>query len=81
MKYVFLIMLKIVVLFLTELLEYLKRLNFKRINIRNAHIFIDKNEKVMVIDPRKAYTKITPYPKDIIKILLKLNLFDTFLQT
>ena len=65
---------------LIELIEDLKRLKFKRINIRNAHIFIDKNEKLMIINPRKPYTKVTPYPKDIIKILVKLNLFDTFLK-
>ena len=65
---------------LIDLIEDLKRLKFKRINIRNAHIFIDKNEKLMVIDPRKPYSKITPYPKDIIKILLNLNLFDDFLK-
>ena len=65
---------------LIDLIEDLKILKFKRINIRNAHIFINKNEKLMVIDPRKPYTKIMPYPKDIIKILLKLNLFDTFLK-
>ena len=65
---------------LIELIEDLKRLKFKRINIRNAHIFVDKNEKIMVIDPRKPYSKVTPYPKDIIKILLKLNLFDNFLK-
>lgn len=65
---------------LIDLIEDLKRLKFKRLNIRNAHIFIDNNEKIMVIDPRKPYTKIMPYPKDIIKILLKLNVFDDFLK-
>ena len=63
-----------------DLIEDLKSLNFKRINIRNAHLFIDKNENLMVIDPRKSFTKVTPYPKDMIKILLKLNLFDEFLK-
>lgn len=65
---------------LIELIEDLKRLKFKRINVRNAHLFIDKNQKVMVIDPRKPYTKVTPYPKNIVKILLKQNLFDIFLK-
>lgn len=63
-----------------DLIEDLKRLKFKRINIRNAHIFIDNNENIMVIDPRKSYDKLTPYPKDIIKVLLKLNLFDDFIK-
>ena len=60
--------------------EDLKRLKFKRLNVRNAHIFIDSNEKIKVIDPRKPYVKNTPYPKDIIKLLLKLKVFDKFLQ-
>lgn len=63
-----------------DLLEDLKRLKFKRLNVRNAHIFIDSNEKIKVIDPRKPYVKNTPYPKDIIKLLLKLKVFDKFLQ-
>lgn len=63
-----------------ELIEDLKRLKFKRINVRNSHIFISKEEKLMVIDPRKSFTKNTPYPKEIIKILIKLNKFDSFLN-
>ena len=63
-----------------ELIEDFKRLKFKRINIRNAHIFVNENEKIQIIDPRKTYIKETPYPKDIISILVKLNLFDDFLK-
>lgn len=37
-------------------------------------------KKIKVIDPRKPYVKNTPYPKDIIKLLLKLKVFDKFLQ-
>ena len=63
-----------------EFVENLKEVGFTRINIRNAHIFIDRNEKLMIIDPRKAFEKITPYPKDIIKILLKNQCYDEFLS-
>lgn len=63
-----------------DLVEDLKRLNFKRLNIRNAHIFVNSKCKIKVIDPRKPYTKITPYPKDIVKILVKYHLFDKFLK-
>jgi len=63
-----------------ELIEDFKRLKFRRINIRNAHIFVNENEKIQIIDPRKIYIKETPYPKDIISILVKLNLFDDFLK-
>ena len=63
-----------------ELIEDFKRLQFTRINIRNAHIFVNENEKIQIIDPRKTYSKNTPYPIAIISILVKLNLFDDFLK-
>ncbi|AIY78817.1 serine/threonine protein kinase [Clostridium botulinum] len=63
-----------------DLIEDFKILDFKRLNIRNAHIFVNKNNKIKVIDPRNPYSKFTPYPKDIIKTLVKLNLFDDFLK-
>lgn len=63
-----------------DLIEDFKKMKFKRLNIRNAHIFVDKNENIKVIDPRKIFTKNTPYPKDIIKILVHLNIFDDFLK-
>ena len=65
---------------LIELIEDFKRLEFTRINIRNAHIFVNENEEIQIIDPRKTYSKNTPYPIDIISILVKLNLFDDFLK-
>lgn len=63
-----------------DLIEDFKSMKFKRLNIRNAHIFVDENEKIKVIDPRKIFSKNTPYPKDIIKVLVSLNLFDAFLK-
>lgn len=63
-----------------EFVEDMKRYNFKRVNIRNAHIFVNEDENLMVIDPRKVFTKTTPYPKDIIKVFLKLRIFDDFLN-
>ncbi|WP_297428317.1 serine/threonine protein kinase [Clostridium sp.] len=63
-----------------NLIEEFKRLKFTRLDIRNAHMFVNKNEKIQVIDPRKVFIKKTPYPKEIIKILVKLNLFEEFLN-
>lgn len=65
---------------LVDLIEDFKTLKFTRVNTRNAHILVDKNETIKVIDPRKTYTKFTPYPKDIIKVLLEFDLFDEFLK-
>lgn len=63
-----------------DLIEDFKNMKFKRLNIRNAHIFVDEHEKIKVIDPRKIFIKNTPYPKDIIKVLVSLNIFDNFLK-
>ncbi|WP_300384249.1 serine/threonine protein kinase [Clostridium sp.] len=63
-----------------DLLEDLKVLEFTRLNVRNAHIFIDEEDNLKVIDPRKPFSKIDPYPKDIINILVKASLYDKFLQ-
>lgn len=49
-------------------------------DIRNAHIFVTKDEKIQAIDPRKVFEKNIPYPKEIIKSLVKLNVFDEFLK-
>lgn len=65
---------------IVDLIEEFRNLKFTRINIRNAHIFVDDNEKIHVIDPRKVFIKQTPYPKDIIKILISSNNFDNFLK-
>ncbi|WP_315067513.1 serine/threonine protein kinase [uncultured Clostridium sp.] len=63
-----------------DLIEEFKQLKFTRLDIRGAHIFVDKTEKIQVIDPRKVFEKRTPYPKGIIKVLVKLNTFDQFLK-
>lgn len=63
-----------------NLIEEFKNLGFTRLDIRDAHIFVNRNEKIQVIDPRKVFIKKTPYPKEIIKILVKLNVFDEFLK-
>lgn len=65
---------------IVELIEEFKHFNFKRLDIRNAHIFVNKNEKIQIIDPRKVFEKNIPYPKEIIKILVNLNVFDKFLE-
>ena len=40
-----------------DLVENFKSMKFTRINIRNAHIFVDNHEKIHVIDPRKVFPK------------------------
>lgn len=63
-----------------NLVEEFRTLEFTRINMRNAHIFVNADETIKVIDPRKVFVKQTPYPKDIVKVLVKTNSFDLFLK-
>lgn len=63
---------------LIELIEDFRNLNFTRLDIRCEHIFIQKNEDIKIIDPRKTYTKVIPYPHSIIATLNRLGVLDNF---
>ncbi|GIM27432.1 hypothetical protein CPJCM30710_00980 [Clostridium polyendosporum] len=63
-----------------DLVEEFKRLGFTKIDIMAKHIFVDNQQNIMVIDPRKTYTTNYPYPTRIVRTLKKLNLFDDFLK-
>ena len=63
-----------------DLIEEFKALKFTRLDIRGAHIFVTKNENIQIIDPRKIFIKKTPFPKEIIKILVRSNVFEIFLK-
>ena len=65
---------------LIELIEDFKSLNFTRLDIRCEHIFIQKNEDIKIIDPRKTYSKVIPYPHSILATLNKLGVLDDFFK-
>lgn len=64
-----------------NMVEEFKQLGFTKIDIRVKHIFVDTQENIMVIDPRKTYTTNYPYPRSIVRTLKNFNLFDDFLET
>ncbi len=65
---------------LINLIEEFKKLNFKRQDIRGQHIYVHDDESVMVIDPRKSYTKNVSVPISIMKDLEKVGVIDKFIQ-
>lgn len=48
---------------LINLIEEFRRLNFQRLDIRGAHIFVKEDESIMVIDPASQTTWKERYPK------------------
>lgn len=65
---------------LINLIEEFKRLSFKRQDIRGEHIYVQNDESIMVIDPRKSYTKKVSIPISIIKDLEKVGVIDKFVK-
>lgn len=63
-----------------ELLKEFIRLNFKKIDIRCKDIFVQPNRKLMVIDPKKFFTKNRTFPRHLSKGLYKLGVLDFFLE-
>ena len=66
---------------LIELIEGFKNLEFKRLDIRCEHIFIQQDGAIKIIDPRQTYTKVIPYPHSILGTLNKLGVLDDFFNT
>lgn len=61
-----------------ELLLEFKRLKFKKLDVRCKDIYVSNNEKLMIIDPKKAYTRKIDYPRHLIKGLNKIGVLDEF---
>lgn len=65
---------------LIKLIEDFKRLGFSRLDIRCSHIFVQQDESVMVIDPRKHYTIKLSYPRSMLRKLCKLGVASKFMR-
>lgn len=71
---------KTLALSLIDLIEDFKRLNFARLDMRLAHIFVQKDKSVMVIDPRCTFTRKVSSPYHLLKGLKKLGVLKDFLN-
>ncbi|PRR80089.1 hypothetical protein CLLI_04730 [Clostridium liquoris] len=65
---------------IVKLIESFKNEGFKRLDIRCAHIFVQPNESIKVIDPRKVFQKKVTYPHRILKTLDKLGSLPQFME-
>lgn len=63
-----------------KLLEEFKRLRFSKEDIRVKDIFVKSDDEIMVIDPKKCYTKRRDFPRHLAKGLYKLEVLDKFME-
>lgn len=64
---------------LIELIEDFKRIGFTRLDMRCNHIFVQEDEAVRVIDPRRHFTLDMPYPMFLFRGLHRLKVLDDFM--
>lgn len=62
------------------MLKEFERLKFTKIDVRCKDVFINSDNKPMIIDPQKFYTKERNFPRHLSKGLYKLGVLDLFLQ-
>lgn len=63
-----------------DLLLEFKKLKFTKLDTRCKDIFVSENEKLMIIDPKKAYTRKVDYPRHLMKGLERVGVLDEFLN-
>jgi len=59
--------------------EFIK-LGFTRIDTGSKHIFVQEDYSVMIIDPRKSYTKVVNAPYKLLRALERRGQLDDFLK-
>lgn len=63
---------------LVEIFNDFEALGFTRIDIRLGHIFVQADESIKIIDPRKNFEIIQKYPISMLKGLKRLGVLDDF---
>jgi Predicted Ser/Thr protein kinase len=61
------------------LLEEFNKLKFNKLDIRCKDIFVQNDGSLMVIDPKKCYSKKRRFPRHLSKGLNKLGVLDYFM--
>ncbi|PRR85716.1 protein kinase [Clostridium luticellarii] len=62
-----------------DLLDYMKKTGFKKLEIRFPHLFVQEDGSLKVIDPRKSYEENIPYPKSFLRRLRRMGLLEKFM--
>lgn len=65
---------------LVELIKEFENLKFTRLDIRLPHIFVQPDESIKIIDPRKSFVIIQPYPFQMLKGLNRLGVLEEFFE-
>lgn len=63
-----------------NLLQEFKKLNFSKEDIRCKDIMVQPNGELMVIDPKKFYSKTRDFPRHLSKGLYNLGVLDFFMN-
>ncbi|NYC30208.1 putative Ser/Thr protein kinase [Clostridium saccharobutylicum] len=63
-----------------QLLLEFKKLKFKKLDTRCKDIYVSEDEKLMIIDPKKAYTRKVDYPRHLMKGLNRIGVLEEFLE-
>jgi len=63
-----------------KLTKEFKRLGFSKIDTRCKDVMVRENNEVMLIDPKKAFTRNVNFPRHLMKGLLKLKVLDEFFR-
>lgn len=64
-----------------DLIQDFIDLGFTRLDINCEHIFVQQDVTIKIIDPRRTFTKVIPYPHSILGTLKKLGVLDDFFNT
>ncbi|MCX7883557.1 MAG: protein kinase [Caloramator sp.] len=65
---------------LIDLLIEFKKLNFSKQDIRCKDIIVKSDGSIMVIDPKKCYTKNRDFPRHLVKGLYNLGVLNIFIS-
>ncbi|MFL0269275.1 protein kinase [Candidatus Clostridium radicumherbarum] len=63
-----------------EMLKEFERLKFTKIDVRCKDVFITSDNRPIMIDPQKFYTKERNFPRHLSKGLFKLGVLDLFME-
>ena len=65
---------------LYNLIEEFKRLKFTKLDARCRDIYVTKDNKIMVIDPKQCYKRKVNYPRHLMKGLEKIGVLESFFE-
>jgi RIO-like serine/threonine protein kinase len=63
---------------LTKLIDEFRNFNFTRLDMRLAHIFIQADSTIKIIDPRGSFMIVQPYPLLMLKGLKRHGVLEDF---